>query len=239
MPRLRNRSGRLGFARLVGRTWIVCIAAVMPTLAAAGADSRGEILTALRLTPDFERGASLYQRACMRCHGADGGGAPDGSVPAIAAQHTSVIVKQLVDFGQGARSNIRMAHVLDHEQLQSPQQLADVAGYVNGLERSGARRQGPGQYVARGGELYAHECASCHGDHAQGERATAVPLLAGQNYEYLVRQLSYARDGQRPGLARDHARILAEFSTQDTSAVADYLSRAALPADAADAPARQ
>jgi cytochrome c553 len=216
---------------------IACLGTWVPVIAAASSDSREALLEALRTPPNLERGAALYRGVCVRCHGTDGGGAPDGSVPAIAGQHASVIVKQLVDFRYGARQDIRMAHMVDREQLNSPQQLADVAGYVSAMERSDARRRGSGQYLARGTAVYTRLCASCHGAQGEGDGPTAVPRLAGQDYEYLVRQLSYARSGQRPGMSRNHDRTLAELSLQDAMGVADYLSRTALAEERADAAA--
>jgi cytochrome c553 len=42
----------------------------------------------------------------------------------------------------------------------------------------------------RGGLLFSQYCAHCHGSEAQGNASRAIPALAGQRFNYLVRQLA-------------------------------------------------
>jgi cytochrome c553 len=42
----------------------------------------------------------------------------------------------------------------------------------------------------RGAGVYAQNCARCHGRQAQGDATKAIPVLAGQRFAYLVRQLA-------------------------------------------------
>jgi cytochrome c553 len=42
----------------------------------------------------------------------------------------------------------------------------------------------------RGESLYQANCAQCHGSRAQGDPNSAIPTLAGQRFNYLVRQLA-------------------------------------------------
>jgi cytochrome c553 len=42
----------------------------------------------------------------------------------------------------------------------------------------------------RGGLLFAQYCARCHGSEAQGNASRAIPVLAAQRFNYLVRQLA-------------------------------------------------
>ena len=67
-----------------------------------GDDARAELLQAARLTPNAAHGATLFE-TCAACHGRDGLGTSDGTVPAIAGQHGSVLLKQLVDFRHNQR----------------------------------------------------------------------------------------------------------------------------------------
>jgi cytochrome c553 len=42
----------------------------------------------------------------------------------------------------------------------------------------------------RGGPLFSQYCAHCHGSEAQGNAARAIPALAAQRFNYLVRQMA-------------------------------------------------
>jgi cytochrome c553 len=185
----------------------------------------GELQAALRATPDLGHGAKSFE-TCAACHGPDGGGAPDGSVPAIAGQHRSVIVKQLVDFRHDKRINIRMQHFVADDHLTGAQALADVAGYVASLapRSAGTTRSASAATLTSGRDSYGRLCQSCHGPRAEGDGATRVPRLAGQHIEYLSQQLADAAEGRRPSMARDHAQTLTRIDRAELDALASYLA---------------
>lgn len=190
--------------------------------AAAIADFR----SAIELEPDAGHGAELFT-PCAACHGADGRGLPDGSVPAIAGQHVSVLVKQLVDFRHDRRWNERMRNFASQHHLSGPQDLLDVAAYAEGLPRwppleGGA---GDGSGLQRGRVVYHRDCEACHGPLGLGELRRMRPRLAGQRYEYLRRQLDETAAGLRPGMDDEHVKLIGALSVDERMGVADYLSR--------------
>jgi len=197
-----------------------------PSVASGSAtsESADEYRAIVQAHPDTAHGRTLFE-TCMRCHGANAAGAADGSVPALAGQHVRVIAHQLVDYRHDERWDGRMEHFADFPYLVFAQDVADVAGYINGLERTGPRVQGPGDYVDHGQRAYAHSCASCHGAHGEGDAGKAYPRLAGQHYPYLVRQMHDALEGRRPNFSRAHVKLLSRFERDDIEGVADYLSR--------------
>lgn len=179
-----------------------------------------EIAEALHLKPHLTHGAEIFEM-CAACHGPDGHGAPDGSVPAIAGQPMRVIVKQIVEFRYDARLNVRMQHFVDRHHLTAPQELADVAAYVSSLPpRSAPAPETP--QSERGARLFAGSCARCHGPQAQGN--AHVPRLAGQYAQYLDEQLHDGAEGRRPGMDPDHTRVLARLSSDDMEAICEYLA---------------
>ena len=101
--------------------------AAQPTPAETAA--QGELRDAMLAAPDALRGEDLYA-PCGACHGVDGRGVPDGSVPAIAGQHYIVVVKQLVDYRHQRRWDIQMEHAAKMRHLESGQDLADLAAFV-------------------------------------------------------------------------------------------------------------
>ncbi len=182
-----------------------------------------EFEAALRLTPRLDHGAEIFD-TCAACHGQDGHGASDGSVPAIAGQAVPVIVKQIVEFRYDARLNVRMQHFVDRHHLTAPQELADVAAYVSSLPPRQGTRLTETPRLGQAGRLFAESCASCHGRRGEGNPSGRVPRLAGQHPEYLDEQLHDAAEGRRPSMEPDHARLLTRLSSDDMDAVAQYLA---------------
>lgn len=215
---------------------VLCALGALPLTALATGTARQEYQEALRATPDLERGARHYA-TCASCHGANGDGVSDGTVPAIAGQHFRVVVRQLVDFRHDRRWDIRMEHFADRHHLDGAQAVADVAAYVSTLERAKPASYGDGESVRHGASVYFGRCAGCHGASGQGSAERLVPRLAGQHYQYLMRQLYDAVDGRRPNMGGDHARLLRPLERRDIVGVSDYLSRmipaAPVPARAA------
>lgn len=207
----------------------VMVAVCMPWLALGASTVAQDLEQARHAKPDLQRGAHYFE-TCAACHGPDGGGTKDGVVPRIGGQHRSVLLKQLVDFRHGQRWDPRMEHFADRHHLASPQAIADVAAYVSTLQPRTPPGVGDGQLIQHGAQLYAHLCQSCHGRRAQGSEELGVPLLAGQQYEYLRRQIYDAVDGRRPNFSRSHIRLLARLEYEDILGVADFLSREPPPA---------
>lgn len=181
---------------------------------------------AMKLEPDLQHGAELFT-VCAACHRSDGLGAGDGSVPAIAGQHVSVLAKQLVDFRHDRRWGERMRDVASRHYLDGAQDLLDVASYAASLSRWPPLAGGSagGSASKEGYVLYHRYCAECHGPLGLGDNRSVRPRLAGQRYEYLLRQLEETADRMRPGMDVEHVKMIGEFSAEERRAVADYLSR--------------
>lgn len=198
---------------------------LLPLVAGAATREQKEFEQIMALKPDRDRGAALFQ-GCVECHGADGGGASTGSVPRIAGQHYAVLVRQVIQFRGGKHWDMRMEGVASRDgMLPRPQDIADVASYVNGLGRDGKRGVGQGEFLDIGKTIYQENCASCHGKDGEGDEHREVPRLAGQHAGYLARQIYDAVDGRRPALAGSHRRQLVPLTFEEVLGVTDYLSR--------------
>lgn len=185
-----------------------------------------EFRAAVALEPDLGHGAGLF-KACAACHRADGSGSDDGTVPVIAGQHVSVLVKQLVDFRHDRRWDSRMRGAAKEHELVDSQDLLDVAAYAESLRRPPPRAGGTGDGSRQheGQVVYYRECAECHGRLGEGDLRTVRPRLAGQHYLYMLRQLYETAEGTRPGMDELHRQRIGALSDAERSAVADYLSR--------------
>jgi cytochrome c553 len=182
--------------------------------------------SAMALEPDLKRGAGLFT-TCAACHGAKGLGLEDGSVPAIAGQHVSVLVKQLVDFRHDRRWSEQMRNFASQHALEGPQELLDVASYAESLPRWPPLEGGTGDGAAldAGYRVYHRDCAECHGSLGLGELRRMRPRLAGQRYPYLLRQLNETADRMRPGMDVKHVKLISGLTADERKGVADYLSR--------------
>jgi cytochrome c553 len=199
--------------------------------AASAADSGGdaarrELIEAARLTPDKRHGAELFQ-TCAACHQSDALGTSDGTVPAIAGQHGSVLVKQLADFRHDQRWDERMQHFTDQHHLATAQDVTDVTAYVAGLPRFAPRTNaiGPGEYIQQGASVYFRVCEACHGPLGEGNLLYFRPRLAGQHYQYLLKQLDDIASGARPSMHPAHAERIRVLGPMERMGIADYLSR--------------
>jgi cytochrome c553 len=201
-------------------------AITLPLLASGASNESQERSDALHSRPDLDHGAALFQ-SCAVCHGPSGGGTPDGHVPRIAGQHFSVLVKQLVDYRNDRRWDPLMEYMADRHLLKTAQDIADVAAYASEIETlpEAGVGIGSGEFLARGAEVYAGSCVSCHGKSGDGSERRQIPRVAGQNYEYLVRQVHDAVEGRRPNFSASHIRLLKRLDYADIMGVADYLAR--------------
>lgn len=81
--------------------------------------------------------------------------------------------------------------------------------------------------IAGDGEtLYAQKgCSACHGAGGSQPIAPLYPLLAGQNKEYLVRQMRDIKSGERDnGQSPVMQATMASVSDAELVAIAEYLS---------------
>lgn len=197
---------------------------LVPIAVSAAMTARSEFENALRAKPDLAHGAELFH-ACVTCHGPTGNGADDGSIPRIAGQHFTVLVRQLVDYRHDLRWDVRMEHYAGRGLLKDVQSIADVASYVSMLARDAPRNVGDGSLLRHGAQVYAQRCAECHGEAGEGDGRALTPRVAGQHYAYLLRQLYDGVDGRRPNFSASHVRILARLQRDDFVGLADFLSR--------------
>src|SRR5690242_17670137 len=158
----------------------------------------GEKIEALKHKGNAKNGKEAYE-VCGACHLPSGAGRPDGTFPQLAGQHSTVLIKQIADIRAGLRDNPTMYPFA--ATLTEPQELADVAEYINSLciptSHGNYERPDAAIQVSKGKELYEKECEECHGQNGQGNKEKFYPVIAGQHYRYLLRQMTEIRDGKR------------------------------------------
>jgi cytochrome c553 len=196
-----------------------------------GNTSPAEKDEALRLKGVAKAGEADFNKYCAACHLPTGRGNLDGSIPQLAGQHPTVLIKQLTDIRSGLRYNPTMYPFA--RELAGPQAVANVAAYVATLciPLDSGKYQGPdaAKQVADGKALYEKECAQCHQMNGEGNREKLYPVLAGQHYRYLLRQMTDIRDRKRLNAPPEMLEVIGKYSDTQLVAIAAYQATLATP----------
>ncbi len=198
----------------------------------------GEKIEALHKKGNVKNGQEAYE-VCGACHLPSGAGRPDGTFPQLAGQHATVIIKQIADIRAGLRDNPTMYPFA--VTLSDAQELADVAAYIQTLciPTDHGKGKGDAALLKQGADLYAKECVSCHGKNGEGDSAKFYPVLAGQHYKYLLRQVTEIRDGKRRNANPDMVKIVKKYNDQQLDAVVEYMSSITMPGSMCKAGAKK
>ncbi len=190
----------------------------------------GEKVEALHLKGDKKRGEEAYE-VCGACHLPSGAGRPDGTFPQLAGQHTTVLIKQMADIRAGLRDNPTMYPFA--ATLTDPQELADVSAYIESLciPADHGKYEGvdASMQISQGKELYEKQCKECHGTNGEGNKEKFYPVIAGQHYKYLLRQMTEIRDGHRRNANPDMVKVIKPYTNEQLVAISAYQSSLKMP----------
>jgi cytochrome c553 len=190
----------------------------------------GEKIEALQKKGDAKAGKEGYE-ICGACHLPNGAGRPDGTFPQLAGQHTTVLIKQMADIREGLRDNPTMYPFA--KELTDAQELANVSAYIEKLciPVDHGMYEGPDavKQVAAGKDLYEKQCKECHGANGEGLKEKFYPVIAGQHYKYLLRQMTDIRDGKRRNANPDMVKIIKPYTNEQLVAISAYQSSLVMP----------
>ena len=190
----------------------------------------GEKIEALKLKGSAKDGKEGYE-VCGACHLPSGAGRTDGTFPQLAGQHTTVLIKQMADIRAGLRDNPTMYPFA--KELTDAQELANVSAYIESLcipidhgryDGADAAKQ-----IADGKAMYEKECIECHKANGEGVKDKFYPVLAGQHYKYLLRQMTEIRDGKRRNANPDMVTIIKKYDNTQLIAISAYQSSLVMP----------
>ena len=155
---------------------------------------------------------------CLACHGP----AALASLPAypiLAGQTSRYLYLQLRDFQEGRRTNELMTPMAAGLSRDETHELADY--FSN-------QKPPPQTFVAdsekaKAGKLKADEtlCTMCHLGGFLGQNE--IPRVAGQNYEYIVKQLTDFKARTRTNDAGSMTSVAQTLNAQDIANLAHYL----------------
>lgn len=164
---------------------------------------------------------------CGACHGADGNSAAP-NFPKLAGQGERYLLKQMNDIKSGNRTVLEMTGLLTN---MSEQDMADIAAYYASQNMSvGAADPAlvkTGEALYRGGKLAEGmpACTGCHSPDGAGNDAAGFPQLGGQHAQYVAKQLTDFREGNRTndGDSMMMRAVAAKLSNKDIQAISSYI----------------
>lgn len=156
--------------------------------------------------------------ACAACHGPEGK-STQPAIPILAGQSSRYLYLELRDFQEGRRKNDLMTPMVAGMTRDEMRELSDYF----------ARQKPPPQAFAadaakaRLGKAKADEtlCVMCHLTGFAGQNE--IPRVAGQHYEYIVKQLADFKARTRTNDAGNMTSVASTLSAQDIENLAHYL----------------
>ncbi|MBX8483392.1 cytochrome c [Pseudomonas cichorii] len=164
---------------------------------------------------------------CGACHGPDGNSlAPN--FPKLAGQGQRYLLKQLHEIKDGKRPVLEMTGLLTPF---NDQDLADISAYYasqkGSIGAADASLVARGEALFRGGKLDQGmpACTGCHSPDGTGNAPAGYPHLGGQHADYIKKQLTAFREGDRvnDGDTMVMRSIAAKLSNKDIEALAQYI----------------
>jgi len=185
------------------------------------------IVAALVVSGAATSGAALAQQAaappekaqsCAACHGPNGN-STQPLVPILAGQTSRYLYLQLRDFQEGRRSD---PHVTPMAAGLSRDNMFDLAAFF-AAQRPRLPDFKIDEARAERGKRKADEtlCTMCHLGGFAGQNE--VPRVAGQNFDYIVKQLTEFKARKRTNDAGTMTSVANTLSEQDIQNLAHYL----------------
>ena len=157
---------------------------------------------------------------CVACHGPDGGKPIQPDYPILAGQSARYLYLELRDFQEGLRKNDLMAPMVAGMTRDEMRELSDYFA----KQKPPPQAFAPDAAKAKLGKAKADEtlCVMCHLTAFAGQNE--VPRVAGQNYPYIVKQLTDFRSRTRTNDAGSMTSVTSTLNAQDIENLAHYLA---------------
>lgn len=157
-------------------------------IAAIGAKSVEEILADEKLrTFAAAAGAAAFKVNCVQCHGSGAQGSPGypnlNDDDWLWGGSAEQIQQTIAHGGRYAEDpNTRVSEMPAFADILQPKQITQVASFVASL--SNKAENASGGDIAAGKDVFAQNCASCHGDNGKGNRELGAPNLTDAIWLY-------------------------------------------------------
>jgi cytochrome c553 len=170
------------------------------------------------LAQDVDAGRKKAE-VCVACHGQNGN-STNAQFPILAGQNSRYLYFQLRDFKEGRRKNAMMDPIVAN---LSKQDMFDLAAYF-AAQTPVSTQFRPDPEKAKKGKAKAEEvlCTMCHLGGFKGQNE--IPRVAGQHYEYIVKQLHDFRAQRRTNDAGNMTSVAKNLTDADIDNLAQYIA---------------
>ena len=144
-----------------------------------------QLMTIVRQT-----GHALFGDNCAACHGANargGKGFPNLTTASWLWGGTPEAIAETIRVGINsphADSRASQMPAFGHDQILPRADIENVVSYVRSLSDGAASNAAQADKIKAGKEIFAANCASCHGDDARGSMETGAPNLTDKFWIY-------------------------------------------------------
>jgi cytochrome c553 len=170
------------------------------------------LFNSIAQSADLEGGEKLVA-TCLHCHGSNGN-SKKPLTPSLAGQRSLYIESQIKAYQSGQRTSPVMKNMVAK---LNKKEIRSLSIYLAKLSPESA---GADKTLAEKGQAKFAMCTGCHGASAEGR--SGFPRLAGQQPEYLEKQLLDFKSGFRKGGMMNS--ITRSMPEQDIKEIAAYLS---------------
>jgi cytochrome c553 len=168
---------------------------------------------------DIEAGRRKAE-VCTACHGPNGN-SEDPAFPALAGQPPLYTYYQLLQFRERQRVDPQMSPFAAG---LSDADMQDIAAYYAAQAPVAPNHTGDPEKLEAGQTLVQmHYCDSCHAPGLVGQKH--IPRLAGQHYEYLVKQLRAYKAQTRTDMEGSMTMAAQPLSAGDIEILAQYIAQ--------------
>ncbi len=166
-----------------------------------------------------EAAAPAKAAVCVACHG-PGGRSSQPAYPHLAGQGSRYLYLQLRDFQEGRRSDPQMTPMVAGLTRDEMRELSDYFA----AQKAPYSEFKSDPEKARLGKAKADEtlCTMCHLGGFAGQNE--IPRVAGQHYDYIVKQLADFKARKRTNDAGSMTSVSNTLTDQDIENIANYIA---------------
>lgn len=170
-------------------------------------------------SPESIAAGRTKSAACAACHGVDGNSTA-GNFPNLAGQSWRYTYTELRDFKEGRRKDPIMSAMAA---TLSRQDMIDVANYFAAQQPKPSTFKVDDAKVKLGkAKADAALCVMCHLGGFSGQNE--IPRVAGQQYEYIVKQLNDFKTRTRTNDGGNMTSVTQSLSGEDIANLAHYIT---------------
>jgi cytochrome c553 len=156
---------------------------------------------------------------CVACHG-EAGNSANPAVPSIAQQPAQFISTSLFMFREGNRKDPQMSPMAKD---LSNADMNELAKYFAAQKAAPPKHAAKPENAQAGPELTKKfNCTQCHGPKLLGQQH--IPRIAGQQFEYLNKQLLGFKAGTRADIDGNMTSAAQALGPKEIEVLSDYIA---------------